>query len=56
MTTMAETGLVFREWNMEQGPYTGKGRRNCSMQLWELCLTGNPGGFFWLGTAPRTPT
>ena len=26
MTTMAETGLVFREWNMEQGPYTGKGR------------------------------
>ena len=26
MTAMAETGLVFREWNMEMGPYTGKGR------------------------------
>ena len=26
MTAMAKTGLVFREWNMEMGPYTGKGR------------------------------
>ena len=26
ITAMAETGLVFREWNMEMGPYTGKGR------------------------------
>lgn len=26
MTSMAETGLVFREWNMEMGPYTGRGR------------------------------
>ena len=25
-TALAETGLVFREWNVEMGPYTGKGR------------------------------
>merc|ERR1719462_618754 len=58
MTAMAETGLVFREWNMEMGPYTGKGRLEKLEKLLhavlEQCLTGKPGGFFLPGTAPRT--
>ena len=107
MTAMAETGLVFREWNMEMGPYTGKGRleklekllhavletmpsrylvgqyfspnlifaygeavingtpaiflfRILKLNQWYAVHTGkcagSAGGFFWLGTAPRTWT
>ena len=42
MTSMAETGLVFREWNMEMGPYTGRGRLEQLERLLHAVLENMP--------------
>jgi len=47
MTAMAETGLVFREWNMEMGPYTGKGRLEKLEKLLHAVLETMPNRESW---------
>jgi len=47
MTSMAETGLVFREWNMEMGPYTGRGRLEQLERLLHAVLENMPNRESW---------
>jgi len=47
MTSMAETGLVFREWNIEMGPYTGKGRLEKLEKLLHAVLETMPNRESW---------
>jgi len=47
MTAMAETGLMFREWNMEMGPYTGRGRLEKLEKLLHAVLETMPNRESW---------